>query len=128
MRSFSELGVSARIVRSLAERAIQEPFPIQGHVVPDALAGRDVLAKAPTGSGKTIGFAIPIVERLDRRRARPAALVLVPTRELASQVAVEIACACLEGRRGRNGLRGRPDHAQAKRADAPTSSSPRRAA
>ena len=56
-------------------------------VIPDALAGLDVLAKSPTGSGKTLAFAAPIVERLERSARRPAALVLVPTRELAAQVA-----------------------------------------
>ncbi len=90
-QSFSDLGVSARIVRLLAERDIHEPFPIQAQVLPDALAGLDVLAKAPTGSGKTLAFALPIVERLDTQTRRPSALVLVPTRELASQVAMELA-------------------------------------
>src|SRR3970282_1489324 len=90
-QSFSELGVPARIVRKLAERDIHRPFPIQSRVLPDALAGRDVLAKSPTGSGKTLSFAIPIVERLEPGERYPAALVLVPTRELASQVAGELA-------------------------------------
>jgi superfamily II DNA/RNA helicase len=88
-QSFSELGVSARIVRTLAERDIHEPFPIQTQVLRDALAGSDILAKAPTGSGKTLSFVVPIVERLDTS-ARPGALVLVPTRELAAQVAAEL--------------------------------------
>ena len=90
-QSFSELGVSTRIVDVLAERDINTPFPIQVHVLRDALAGRDILAKAPTGSGKTLSFAIPVVERLDLADRRPSTLVLVPTRELASQVALEIA-------------------------------------
>jgi superfamily II DNA/RNA helicase len=89
-QSFSQLGVSARIVRVLAERGIHEPFPIQSQVLRDALAGRDILAKAPTGSGKTLSFAIPIVERSCARSRHPSALVLVPTRELASQVAAEL--------------------------------------
>src|SRR3972149_5129155 len=88
-QSFSQLGVSARITRTLAERDIHEPFPVQARVLPDALAGRDVLAKSPTGSGKTLRFAIPIVERLEAGERHPAALVLVPTRELATQVAGE---------------------------------------
>jgi superfamily II DNA/RNA helicase len=58
-------------------------------VLPDALAGQDVLAKSPTGSGKTLAFAVPIAQRLDAGDARPSALVLVPTRELATQVAEE---------------------------------------
>jgi superfamily II DNA/RNA helicase len=65
------------------------PFEIQAMVMKDALAGQDVLAKSRTGSGKTLAFAIPIVERIDPSAPKPAALVLVPTRELAVQVAEE---------------------------------------
>ena len=116
MQSFSQLGVSARIVRALAERDIITPFPIQARVLEDALAGRDILAKAPTGSGKTLGFAIPLVERLDRSGARPSALVLVPTRELASQVAGEIEAIAPDGVEVATVYGGVPIHAQAKRA------------
>ncbi len=66
------------------------PFPIQSLVIPEALRGGDVLAKSPTGSGKTIAFAIPIIECLDLDATKPSALVLVPTRELAAQVTEEI--------------------------------------
>jgi ATP-dependent RNA helicase RhlE len=90
MQSFLELGVSARVAQALAERDIHAPFRIQSLVVPDALAGRDVLAKSPTGSGKTLAFALTLVERLDSEAARPSGLVLVPTRELAAQVAAEL--------------------------------------
>jgi ATP-dependent RNA helicase RhlE len=86
VHSFAELGVSERVIATLARRNIHAPFPIQALVTKDALAGRDVLAKSRTGSGKTLGFALPIVERLDADGATPAALVLVPTRELAVQV------------------------------------------
>ncbi len=116
MQSFSQLGVPARIVRSLAERSIDAPFPIQERVLPDALSGRDVLAKAPTGSGKTLAFAIPLVERIEAGDERPAALVLVPTRELASQVAVEIASLAPAGIDVATVYGGVPIHAQAKRA------------
>jgi superfamily II DNA/RNA helicase len=88
-QSFAALGVSADVVSALAERGITQPFQIQELVVPDALRGRDVLAKSPTGSGKTLAFALPIIERLDPAAARPSALVLVPTRELALQVTEE---------------------------------------
>ncbi len=116
-QSFSELGVSARIVHTLAERNIHEPFPIQARVLRDALAGRDVLAKAPTGSGKTLAFAIPIVERLETGTRRPAALVLVPTRELASQVAGELTALAAPGDIGVATVYGGvPLHAQAKQA------------
>ena len=115
-QSFSELGVPTRIVDLLAERDINTPFPIQAHVLRDALAGRDILAKAPTGSGKTLSFAIPIVERLDVGDRRPSTLVLVPTRELASQVALEIASIAPSGVAVATVYGGVPIHAQAKRA------------
>jgi superfamily II DNA/RNA helicase len=115
-QSFSELGVPTRIVDLLAERDINTPFPIQAHVLRDALAGRDILAKAPTGSGKTLSFAIPVVERLDADDRRPSTLVLVPTRELASQVALEIASIAPSGVEVATVYGGVPIHAQAKRA------------
>ncbi len=90
MSSFSELGISARVVDVLGRRDIQEPFPIQKLVMSDALGGRDVLAKSKTGSGKTLAFGLPIIERLDPSWKRPSALVLVPTRELAVQVTDEL--------------------------------------
>ena len=116
MQSFSELGVPARIVRGLTERDIHTPFPIQERVLRDALAGRDILAKAPTGSGKTLAFAIPLAERLNHGDARPSALVLVPTRELASQVAVEVAALAPSGVEVATVYGGVPVHTQAKRA------------
>jgi superfamily II DNA/RNA helicase len=70
-------------------RGIREPFPIQSLVLRDALAGRDVLARSRTGSGKTLAFAVPIVERLTPGGGSPNALILTPTRELASQVTEE---------------------------------------
>jgi superfamily II DNA/RNA helicase len=87
---FQELGVSAPVAQALSRRGIDEPFKIQNLVLADGLAGKDILAKSKTGSGKTLGFGIPIVERIDSTMIRPAALVLVPTRELAVQVAEEI--------------------------------------
>ena len=90
MQSFLDLGVSPRVAQALAERDIHAPFRIQSLVLPALLDGRDVLAKSPTGSGKTLAFSIPIVETLDAGDARPSALVLVPTRELAAQVAAEL--------------------------------------
>jgi ATP-dependent RNA helicase RhlE len=89
-QSFRELGVSTPVVDALAARSITEPFRIQELVLPDALAGLDLLAKSPTGSGKTLAFALPIIERLSASDARPSALVLVPTRELAAQVTAEL--------------------------------------
>ncbi|CAM3341353.1 DEAD/DEAH box helicase [Occultella aeris] len=93
--SFSALGVPAALVKSLTERGITEPFPIQTATLRDTLAGRDVLGRGRTGSGKTIAFAVPLVARLtDGRRAasrKPRGLVLAPTRELASQIGETIA-------------------------------------
>jgi superfamily II DNA/RNA helicase len=115
-QSFSQLGVSARIAQTLAARDIHEPFPIQARVLPEALAGRDVLAKSPTGSGKTLSFAIPILERLEPGERKPAALVLVPTRELATQVAGELEARAPHGLRVAAVYGGIPIRAQAKRA------------
>ncbi len=89
-QSFRALGVSAEVADALERRGITAPFPIQELVLPDALAGLDVLAKAPTGSGKTLAFALPIVERAGPDDGTPSVLVLVPTRELAAQVAAEL--------------------------------------
>ncbi|TPG15057.1 DEAD/DEAH box helicase [Pedococcus bigeumensis] len=89
---FADLGIAPRVVAALRERGIDAPFPIQAATLPDSLAGRDVLGRGRTGSGKTVAFALPMVSALaksGRRRAphTPRALVLVPTRELAIQVA-----------------------------------------
>jgi superfamily II DNA/RNA helicase len=89
-QSFRALGVSDEVAQSLAARDITYPFPIQELVVREALAGADLLAKAPTGSGKTLAFGLPLVERASRGGI-PSALVLVPTRELATQVSEELA-------------------------------------
>jgi superfamily II DNA/RNA helicase len=86
---FTELGVSARTAEALRMRGIDGPFEIQARVIPDALAGRDVLARSRTGSGKTLAFAVPMVERLSPSGRSPSALILAPTRELASQVTEE---------------------------------------
>jgi superfamily II DNA/RNA helicase len=86
---FSDFEISQRTLDALASQGINTAFPIQALTLADALAGRDVLAQAPTGSGKTLAFAIPIVERLQPKTGRPAALVLVPTRELCTQVVEE---------------------------------------
>jgi ATP-dependent RNA helicase RhlE len=84
--TFADLGVSASVAAALARDNIIEPFEIQTLVMEDALAGRDILGKSRTGSGKTLAFAIPIVDRVAVSPQTPSALILVPTRELASQV------------------------------------------
>jgi ATP-dependent RNA helicase RhlE len=88
--SFADLGVSRAVVASLSNAGITRPFAIQRSVIGDAIAGRDVIAKSPTGSGKTLAFGIPLVERISANDPRPAALVLAPTRELATQIVDDI--------------------------------------
>ncbi len=89
--SFSDLGVPADLVAALAKRGITEPFAIQAATIPDALAGKDVCGRAPTGSGKTVAFGIPLVARIDRANKRqPTALILAPTRELTAQICKEL--------------------------------------
>jgi superfamily II DNA/RNA helicase len=88
--TFQTLGVGAPLVRALAKLNIHRPFLIQELVLPDAFAGLDLLAESPTGSGKTLAFGLPLVERTPTGGARPSALVLVPTRELATQVAADL--------------------------------------
>ncbi len=88
--SFADLGVSRVVSSTLSRTGITHPFAIQSAVIADAIAGRDVIAKSPTGSGKTLAFGIPLVERIEATDARPAALVLAPTRELVTQIVDEI--------------------------------------
>jgi ATP-dependent RNA helicase RhlE len=115
-QSFAALGVSAEVAQALAARDIHTAFPIQQLVVPEALARADVLAKSPTGSGKTLAFGVPIVDRLTAGDGAPAALVLVPTRELALQVTDElIGIAEARGLRVATAYGGAPVSAQAKR-------------
>jgi superfamily II DNA/RNA helicase len=89
-QSFADLGVSDAVVRALEAHGVTAPFDVQRSVVPDVLAGHDVLVQSPTGSGKTLAFGVPLVDRVQAEDARAAALVLVPTRELASQVADDL--------------------------------------
>jgi ATP-dependent RNA helicase RhlE len=87
--SFDSLGLLPELTRALAERGYAEPTPVQARVIPEILAGRDILAGAQTGTGKTAGFTLPILQRLHGNAhppKAPRALVLVPTRELAAQV------------------------------------------
>jgi superfamily II DNA/RNA helicase len=91
-RDFAQLGLPAPLVTVLARRGVHAPFAIQSRTLPDALAGRDILGRAQTGSGKTLGFGLPLLTRLvsgsnRRTPGTPRGLVLVPTRELARQVA-----------------------------------------
>jgi superfamily II DNA/RNA helicase len=91
MTSFADLGVEPDLVDALADAGILEPFPVQTATIPDGLAGKDVCCKAPTGSGKTFAFGLPILQMVpDARSKRPRAMILAPTRELAEQIANEL--------------------------------------
>ena len=86
---FTDLGLSAEILRAIAAQGYDTPTPIQQQAIPVVLAGRDLMACAQTGTGKTAGFTLPILQLLQGKRARPKqprVLVLTPTRELAMQV------------------------------------------
>ena len=85
-QAFAELGVGERTLQALARYGFANPTPIQQQAIPALIAGRDVVGVAQTGSGKTIAFSVPMVEQLDPQLPEVQGLVLVPTRELASQV------------------------------------------
>ncbi len=94
--TFADLGLPAVIVESLAAEGVTTPFPIQAATLPDSLAGRDVLGRGRTGSGKTYAFLLPMVARLvssnsPRRPKQPRGLILAPTRELATQIEASLA-------------------------------------
>src|SRR3979409_779878 len=93
--TFAELGPSAPLTAPRASVGVTAPFPIQAATLPDSLAGRDVLGRGRTGSGKTYAFVLPVLARLAASRtprppARPGALIRAPTRELAPQIAASI--------------------------------------
>ncbi|MDO9356851.1 MAG: DEAD/DEAH box helicase, partial [Solirubrobacteraceae bacterium] len=89
-QSFRDLGVSNAAAGALEKRGYVNPLPVQAMVLPDILEGKDILAKSPTGSGKTLAFMVPLLDSLDANNTgRPGALILAPTRELASQIVEE---------------------------------------
>ncbi|MEU9198315.1 DEAD/DEAH box helicase [Streptomyces hundungensis] len=88
--TFAELGLPEGIVRKLAQNGVTSPFPIQAATIPDALAGKDILGRGRTGSGKTLSFGLPTLAQLaggHTEKKKPRAIILTPTRELAMQVA-----------------------------------------
>ncbi|MBR6740691.1 MAG: DEAD/DEAH box helicase [Clostridia bacterium] len=91
---YSELGVKNEIKKAVDKLGFEEMTEIQSRVIPVMLSGSDVVAKAPTGTGKTFAFGIPIVERIDPENTAPQALILAPTRELATQIQGEIRKLC----------------------------------
>ena len=90
MSRFADLGVSRPVANALSDRGITAPFAVQELVIADVLGGHDVLVQSPTGSGKTLAFGVPMVDLIEADARRPAALVLVPTRELATQIVDEL--------------------------------------
>ena len=85
MSNFGDLKLSAPVVLALQEMGFEEPTPVQAKSIPCLMGGRDVVAQALTGTGKTAAFGIPLVECIDTARNVPQAVVLAPTRELAVQ-------------------------------------------
>jgi ATP-dependent RNA helicase DeaD len=90
MAEFRDLGLSLPVLRSIRELGFEEPTAVQARVIPLLKDGRDIAVQALTGTGKTAAFGIPLVERIDIARAKPQAVVLTPTRELAMQVADQL--------------------------------------
>lgn len=90
--TFAELGVAEEITRALAEAGIERAFPIQELTLPLALRGEDLIGQARTGTGKTLAFGIPLLQRIDLPgNGTPQALIVVPTRELCLQVTRDLA-------------------------------------
>ncbi|MGP4003171.1 DEAD/DEAH box helicase [Streptomyces sp. 8N706] len=88
--TFADLGLPEQVVRKLAQNGVTTPFPIQAATIPDALAGKDILGRGRTGSGKTLSFGLPLLTQLSgghTEKKRPRGIILTPTRELAMQVA-----------------------------------------
>ncbi|WP_327703658.1 DEAD/DEAH box helicase [Streptomyces decoyicus] len=88
--TFADLGLPEGVVRKLAQNGVTTPFPIQAATIPDALAGKDILGRGRTGSGKTLSFGLPTLAQLTgghTEKKKPRAIILTPTRELAMQVA-----------------------------------------
>ncbi|MFH0810402.1 MAG: DEAD/DEAH box helicase [Pseudomonadota bacterium] len=90
MQNFDSFGLSRPLLSSLARMGFSQPTPVQQESLPIILQGKDVIAQAQTGTGKTAAFGIPMIERLDGRPGAPVGLIIVPTRELAIQVASEL--------------------------------------
>ncbi|MER5211217.1 DEAD/DEAH box helicase [Streptomyces sp. NPDC002838] len=88
--TFADLGLPEGVVRKLAQNGVTTPFPIQAATIPDALAGKDILGRGRTGSGKTLSFGLPLLTQLSgghTEKKKPRGIILTPTRELAMQVA-----------------------------------------
>ena len=87
---FEALKVCAHTVEQLTKMGIKKPMPVQEQAIPALYAGKDVIARAQTGTGKTLAFLVPLVEKIDTTKPYVQALVITPTRELSQQVANEL--------------------------------------
>lgn len=90
IKTFQELGVSEEILKALEKKGVGLPTRVQEEAIPPLLAWKDVIAKAPTGTGKTFAFGIPMIEHIDPASDDLQGLILAPTRELAIQIADEL--------------------------------------
>ena len=89
-KRFSDFGLSSEVLQAISNMGFEEPTPIQEKAIPIIMQGRDIIGQAQTGTGKTMAFGIPIIERIDPRKFSVQSIILTPTRELAIQVAEEI--------------------------------------
>ena len=87
MSTFKELGVADALTAALAKQGVTEPTPIQEQALPRLFAGANLIAQAPTGTGKTLAYLLPVLQRLDSSLPQAQAIVLAPTYELAMQIA-----------------------------------------
>jgi len=89
MSTFEALHIQEQWIKKLQKQGIKQPTPIQEQAIPHLLAGRDLIGKAQTGTGKTLAFLLPILEQIDLESKTVQALIVAPTRELARQIADE---------------------------------------
>ncbi|MGQ0439590.1 DEAD/DEAH box helicase, partial [Bacillus sp. B-TM1] len=90
VKNFLELGISETFNHTLRENGITEATPIQEQAIPVILSGKDIIGQAKTGTGKTLAFVLPILEKIDPECSDVQALIVAPTRELALQITTEI--------------------------------------
>ena len=88
--TFDDFNISNKIKKALADMGFKRPSPIQALTIPEALKGKDIIGQAQTGSGKTVAFAVPLLQKIFIKDKSPQAIILCPTRELCIQVAGEI--------------------------------------
>ena len=98
LKNFLELGISETFNHTLRENGITEATPIQEKAIPVILSGKDIIGQAKTGTGKTLAFVLPILEKIDPESSDVQALIVAPTRELALQITTEIKNACAKRR------------------------------